>query len=249
MLLSCRSGRIIVMTVADDNDAPHPDDAGPPVDRAASSDIGSVLLSLKEIVSIVMGLALTNSVLALITNHHYTSVLTLSALPLSGVLYTLVLIMNIVRFYHGNMRHMDSLYGVPARKLALSTHGSLGSLGVDFSVVFLESVVFAVISFYAGHRADFVLLFLILLAIDLLWNIVTLQEGSEARDVSHQRGWMVNNVLAVVALLALYFGYQNHHHDLVLLHVAVGVVALNTVIDFAISWKFYFPMLGVKAVV
>jgi len=214
-------------------------------ERAAASDIGSVLFSLKEIVSIVMGLALTNSVLALITDHHYTSVLSLSSLPLAGVLYTVVIVINIVRFYHGNMRHMESLYGAPARNAALSTHGSLGNLGLDFSVVFLESIVFAVISFYSGHRGDFVLLFLILLAVDLMWNIVTMQEGSDERDVSHQRRWMMNNVLAVLALFGLYFAYQNHHnHHPVLMHIAVGVVALNTAIDFAISCGFYFPGLG-----
>jgi hypothetical protein len=216
--------------------------------QAAASDIGSVLFSLKEIVSIVMGLALTNSVLALITGHHYTSVLALSSLPLAGVLYTGVLIMNIVRFYHGNMRHMQSLYGAPARNIALSTHGSLGNLGLDFSVVFLESIIFAVISFYAGHRGDFVVLFLILLAVDLMWNIVTMQEGSVPRDVSHQRRWMMNNVLAVLALFGLYFAYQNHHnHHPVLMHIAVGVIALNTAIDFAISWGFYFPRLSIEA--
>lgn len=210
---------------------------------AETSGVASVLHSLKEIVSIVMGLALTNSILALITGSHYTSVAKLSNLPLTAVLYTIVLIVNIVRFYHGNMRHMDALYGQPARRAARSTHGSLGNLGLDFSVVFLESILFAVISFYASHKSDYVLLFLVLLGADLLWNLVTLQEGSDDRDVSHTRGWMVNNFLAVMAVLILYFASKGHSHHRLLLNLGVVAIAINTIVDFVISWKFYFPTL------
>jgi hypothetical protein len=217
-----------------------------PRDQAETSGVVSVLHSLKEIVSIVMGLALTNSILALITDGHYTSVSKLSQLPLTAVLYTVVLIVNIVRFYHGNMRHMDSLYGQPARRAARSTHGSLGNLGLDFIVVFFESILFAVISFYASHKSDFVLLFLILLGTDLFWNVITLQEGNDVRDISHQRGWMVNNVLAVVLLLVLYLTSHGEAHHRLLLNIGVGVIAANTIVDFVISWKFYFPAFKVE---
>lgn len=211
-------------------------------DQAETSGVVSVLHSLKEIVSIVMGLALTNSILALITDSHYTSIAKLSKLPLTAALYTIVLIVNIVRFYHGNMRHMDALYGQPARRVARSTHASLGNLGLDFIVVFLESILFAVISFYASHKSDFVLLFLILLSIDFMWNLVTIQEKSADRDVSHLRGWMMNNFMIIAALVILYFVSKGDPHHRLLLNLGVGAIALNTVADFIISWKFYFPV-------
>ena len=69
--------------------------------------------------------------------------------------------------------------------------------------MFVQSVIFAVLSFYAAHRPDFLLLFLFLLTFDLLWNIATQQEVSEARDVAHQRGWMLNNVVAVSIVIIL----------------------------------------------
>jgi hypothetical protein len=211
-------------------------------DQAETSGVVSVLHSLKEIVSIVMGLALTNSILALITDSHYTSIAQLSKLPLTTALYTIVLIVNIVRFYHGNIRHMDALYGQPARHVARSTHASLGNLGLDFIVVFLESILFAVISFYASHKSDFVLLFLILLSTDFVWNMVTIQEKSADRDVSHPRGWMMNNFMIVAALVILYFVSKGDPHHRLLLNLGVGAIALNTVVDFIISWKFYFPV-------
>lgn len=211
--------------------------------ETATNGIGSALASLKEIVSIIMGLALTNSILALITLHHYTSVAPLSALPVWSVLFTLVLVANIIRFYHGNVRHVDSLYGESAREVAACTHGSLGNLGLDFTVVFIQSIIFAVLSFYASRRPDFLLLFIILLMFDLIWNIVTQQEASEARDVSHQRGWMLNNVVGVLALVVFYMAYQEHHH-VVWLEVGAAVVAVNTLADYVISWKFYFPWIA-----
>lgn len=205
-----------------------------------STDVASSLSSLKEIVSIVMGLALTNSILVLITRGHYTNVTSLSALPLQSALYTLVLVANIIRFYHGNVRHVDVLYGASAREDAGGIHGSLGSLGIDFFAVFVESVLFAVMSFYVNHGSDFLLLFMVLLVFDLAWNILTQQETNGAKDVSHQRRWMLNNVGGVLAVVILYMAYQSHHHAL-WLHLGVGAVALNTAIDFAVSWAFYFP--------
>jgi hypothetical protein len=209
--------------------------------------VASVLHSLKEIVSIVMGLALTNCVLVLITHGRYTGVSALSALPLSSVLYSLVLILNIVRFYHGNLRHMDTLYGYSARTSAArtsaaSTHGPapLGGLGIDFIVVFLESIIFAVISFYASPRREFLLLFMILMAFDFIWNIVTQQESSEVRDLPHLQRWMLNNLLGVVVILVLYLEYKQHHKE-VYLDLGAAMLAMNTLIDFAISWRFYFP--------
>ena len=212
-----------------------------------SDAIASVLRSLKEIVSIVMGLALTNCVMVLITRGHYTSVTALSALPLSSVLYSLVLIINIVRFYHGNLRHMDTLYGHSARKVMSSSHGHgpapLGGLGIDFMVVFLQSILFAVISFYTSPRREFLLLFMILLAFDLVWNIVTQQVARDAKDMAHQKRWMLNNVVGVIVMLVMYLEYKQHHQEL-FLNYGAAALAVNTLIDFVLNWKFYFPATG-----
>jgi hypothetical protein len=206
--------------------------------------VASVLLSLKEIVSIVMGLALTNCVMVLITQGHYNTVTALSALPLASVLYSLVLIANIVRFYHGNVRHMDTLYGNPGHRLMTSVHGHgpapLGGLGIDFIVVFLQSIIFAVISFYASPRREFLLLFMILLSFDLVWNILTQQVTHDAKDLIHQRRWMLNNLVGVVGILVLYLKYKQDH-SVAYLDIGAAVLAVNTLVDFVISWRFYFP--------
>jgi len=212
--------------------------------------VASVLQSLKEIVSIVMGLALTNCVLVLITRGEYTHVEDLSVLPVSSALYSLVLIVNIVRFYHGNLRHMETLYGRTAQKVRASVHGHgrapFGGLGIDFVVVFMQSIIFAVMSFYAtghnGPRREFLLLFMVLMAFDLVWNIMTQQAMNDAKELRHQRRWILNNLVAVVAILVLYLKFKQHQ-EVVYLDIGAGVLATNTIVDFVISWGFYFPSL------
>ncbi|HEV2975664.1 MAG TPA: hypothetical protein VGX69_11850 [Solirubrobacteraceae bacterium] len=205
--------------------------------------VSSVLHSLKEIVSIIMGLALTNCVMVLITGGHYAGVTALSSLRLASVLYSLVLIANIVRFYHGNQRHMDTLYGDAGRK-TVSAHGHgpapLGGLGIDFIVVFLQAIIFAVISFYASPRREFLLLFMVLLAFDLIWNILTQQVVHDARDLAHQQRWVLNNFVCVVGILVLYLKYKQHH-TVLYLDIGASVLALNTLVDFVLNWRFYFP--------
>jgi len=199
---------------------------------------------MKEIVTIVTGLTLTNSVIVLITRGHYSGVQSLSNLPTASILYTAVFILTVVRFYHGNIRHVDSVYGLSeSTKITPSNHGhGRFGLGIDFVVLFTQSIIIAVDSFYASRRSEFLLLILTLLVFDILWTLLTQQQSTDASVFVHQRRWMLNNLVAVLVLTVCYTQYRDHHTALVL-DVGVGVVLANTIADFAINWSFYFPHL------
>lgn len=205
--------------------------------------IDSAVTSLKEIVTVVMGLTLTNTVVVMVTQGHYSAISKLSALSATTAAYSFVLIANIVRFYHGNMRHVDSLYGnVVSPRGVVRGRAPKGDLGLDFVVILLQSMLFAVTSFYARAVPEFILLFLILLAADVVWVLVTQQVTDDPDALTHLKRWMLNNILGFIALIVAYFEFKANR-DTLYLHIGLGFLAINTVMDFVISWSFYFPTL------
>jgi hypothetical protein len=158
------------------------------------------------------------------------------------VAFATVLVANIVRFYHGNVRHLDAAYGSEsAARAASGRHVEpRGGLGVDFFVIFTQSLTFSVASFYVNAHSTYVVLFMILLAFDVIWTVYS---GSSDGDIaaSPQRVWLLNNLVAVLILFVLFVTSALHADSAWPLDVALGVLATTTVIDFRQNWTFYFP--------
>lgn len=201
----------------------------------------SAVSSLKEIVTVVMALTMTNTLVLLLTGGGYAQPRDLGDLPAETTIFSGLLILTIFRFYHGNVRHLDSVYGGEEQSSRVIQPAPRGGLGVDFFVILAQSILFAVMSFYAGHPEQLLILFTILLASDVIWTLVV-QEPSEDDDgFSHQRRWMLNNVSALVALLAVYAIVGGGHRTDFLVYAGATIMLVNAVLDFAISWRFYFP--------
>jgi nucleoside 2-deoxyribosyltransferase len=205
----------------------------------------SAVGSLKEILSIITALTLTNTLVLLVTGGSYSNIANLAHLKVANAIYSLLLITTLIRFYHGNVRHLDTAY---------SPHGvhfgsplvtmPPGGLGIDFTVIFGQSILLAVASFYAAPRLEFILLLSMLLAIDALWSIFVQRQIGDKQGFAHQRRWLLNNIAALIALLFIfiYSGQQTvPDNRQYLLHLAALILGLNTIIDFFISWSFYFP--------
>ena len=194
-----------------------------------------------------MALTLTNTLVLLITGGDYATVRGLDDLPGEGALYSTLLVVNLIRFYHGNMRHLDVVYlAHPESDAPPDVKPQRGNLGLDFFVIFGQSVLFAVTSFYASGRQEFILLFIILLFVDIVWIVSAQQQAADERAFTHQRRWMLNNLCALVGLLLVYAGVPGDDR-LVYLYVAGGIIAVNTILDFAFSWHFYFPRAPLRA--
>jgi hypothetical protein len=208
----------------------------------------SAVASLKEIVSLIMALTMTNTLVFLIAGDEYPDARGLTHVSAETAAYSALLIANIIRFYHGNVRHMDAVYGttVTATADASAVKPARGNLGLDFFVIFGQSILFGVTSFYADVRPEFIVLFIALLFFDILWTVAAQQQQQTAAGedfFTHQRNWLINNLVALVALLFLYAFYSGQD-ETVFLHVGAGVIALNTIADFVINWRFYFPTAG-----
>src|SRR4029077_16642934 len=129
----------------------------------------AALSSVKGIVSIVMGLALTHTILTVLSTGEDSgqlvghgaaagnqAILPLSQVPLTSALCAVAVITAIIRFYHGNNQLLESLYGessTPERTDMVS------GIGVNFIVIMLQSVFFALMSFYVKGERQLILLF------------------------------------------------------------------------------------------
>jgi Nucleoside 2-deoxyribosyltransferase len=210
-------------------------------DHEVDPDVASALTSAKSVLAIVNGLILTNTTLVLITSGHYSHIVPLGKLGMENIAFAAILMANVVRFYHGNVRHLDAAYGSESVLRAASGRHMepRGGLGVDFLVIFTQSVLFSVTSFYILAHVTYVSLFIVLLGFDIIWAVYS--EPSHAdRTASPQRMWLLNNLGAITALVVCFLLYKAHHR-IWALDAAVGVLAVTTILDFALNWGFYFP--------
>jgi hypothetical protein len=212
-------------------------------DQKINPDVASALSSAKSVFAIVNGLTLTNTLLVLITGAHYSKVIPLEDLSVESVIFALVLVANIVRFYHGNIRHLDAAYGTESVARAASGRHvePRGGLGLDFFIIFAQSLLFSITSFYINSPPTYISLFIVLLAFDIIWTVYSQQTEGELA-ASPQRMWLLNNLFAAAILVVLYLGvYQSHTDREWALDAAVTVLAATTIIDFGLNWRFYFP--------
>lgn len=211
-------------------------------DHEVDPDVASALASTKSVLAIVNGLILTNTALVLITGGHYSHITPLGRLGTENIVFAVVLMANVVRFYHGNIRHLDAAYG--SESVARAASGRhvepRGGLGLDFLAIFTQSVLFSVTSFYILSHEAYISLFIVLLGFDIIWTVYS-EPPQGGYTVSPQRMWLLNNLGAISALVVFFLIYKAHHDRDWALDAAVGVLAVTTIADFALNWEFYFP--------
>ena len=214
--------------------------------RSIERALGDTIVSLKGIVSIVMGLALTNTIVTLVTGGStidgsraaadHSGLLMLDQISGQAAVGALAVITAIVRFYHGNNQHVDYVYSRASADRRIRGRAPRGGIGIDFLVIMIQSVLFALMSFYVDGNRELLLLFMVLLYFDVVWYVTSSTIVIDSDVLAHQRRWMLNNIGFLAVISALYF--QNGDWA-----ITAGMVAflLNTVVDFWISWRFYFP--------
>src|SRR5690348_8969697 len=79
----------------------------------------------------------------------------------------LALLVTLIPFYHGALRHLDEQYAQG------STPGRPYSVLIDFALLFLESCAFLALAVSVDRPHIFAKAFLALLALDVLWAVLT----------------------------------------------------------------------------
>lgn len=195
--------------------------------------------SLKQLVSIVTGVTVAQSIYLFVSNGSYSSIRTFETFSPPSIIFFVLMISNLLRFYHGNMRLLDEYYS------SGDNHRPPRRLDVDFFVIFGQSVLLAAMSFYVGKTREFFTLYTALLIVDVIWFFITLGFAETWLEFRRQRNWAINNVITVIALILVYANRASFSPE-VYFYVLVGLIIANTLADFVISWLFYFPHLAMS---
>ena len=165
----------------------------------------STINSLKEVVTIVTGVTITNAIVVLITGGTYLNIRSFEEFELKAIICFILLIANIIRFYHGNIRHLDDTYAPMVRSNASKDVKLIHPrfIGLDFFVIFAQSVLFAAMSFYINKATEYFCCFLVLLIVDVVWFLYLYRYTPNRQVFDHQKKWSTNNILTLLALLII----------------------------------------------
>lgn len=157
------------------------------------------------------------------------------SIDLGAIPLLVALLVTLVPFYHGTLRHLDSVYiedsGPPPRE---------GGLLLDFFALFIESCVFLVLGASVNRPELFAWMMFALLTIDIGWAALTMTVFTTRRESLAQLEWLRVNLGAAPAFLAVAIAATLVESPEPF--ATAGVLALaiaRTGLDYWRSWKFY----------
>jgi hypothetical protein len=189
---------------------------------------------LEELYSVVVAIALSLAVDRLFP-------LSASGARTRAFVLALALLITLIPFFHGALRHLDELYGQGSGRAAHSF-----SVLVDFLLLFLESCLFLALAVSITRPATFAWLLLSLLALDVVWAYLTTRFLVTPAGEAAPNTWLkVNLVFGSILFAILVVLYAAGWASAETLTYAVLVVAVaRTVSDYTFSWEFYVAAQG-----
>lgn len=199
--------------------------------------VETAIKSIQEIIVIISGFAFVMAITQFFTINGMIpkeySQLILS--PISSFIFLLIMI-NIVRFCYGNLRHLDESFLIKEEKIK----------GIDYIFPLIECLIFCILSLYQSIPAYFFGLFTALLLVDCFWIFKNWawERLSSEREFKHQRNWFINNIITSFLLICLLIAYHltSNSFRIYLIVAMLGMLYLNTFVDFLQNWEdLYFP--------
>jgi hypothetical protein len=209
----------------------------------------SALESLKGLLSVLAGLTVTNSLLIVYTGGSYSRILKPGEMDPYAILCCVLLLANLVRFYHGSLRCLDEFHSPrPSRSLGDSAMAQpRRGLGLDFFLAYAKATAFAAASFYIGQPSFFCWVIITLLSLEIVWFLATRSLSPTARTGKRQLLWLVVNFTTVlVFLVTKAINLQPMLGEQVYVGLLATVFSANTIIDLWLSWAFYFPRAAIE---
>ncbi len=213
--------------------------ATPPISREIERLEHSMNL-LKDIIIIIVGLAFTNTIYWFIIDIGTGSL----RLTFDLIQYALffIVISTLIRFYHGNVRHLSEDY---SRERIIEEKRTGFELALDFFFIFLQCIIFGFMSFYSILFNNIYDLFIILFIVDILWFILLAIASAKFHLKFAEMKWTIVNVITLVVLFFLR-DLALSDPNIIGVRVLLFTIIGNMILDYGINWKFYFPRLSTR---
>lgn len=183
--------------------------------------------TLKELYTVAVAVALTLGVEKLATLTECNGCTPL--LQSEAFVLFLVFFVTLIPFYHGASRHMDDIY------VFRETRPGAVVLLLDYILLMVEAGSLVWLGENIGNRVTFTKCYLFLLALDVLWAIITGTFTAAGKSV---RSWALLNSLALVIVLAVFHPpYWTPWKPCVLLLLAF----VRSALDYRLCRNLYFP--------
>lgn len=140
------------------------------------------------------------------------------------------LIVTLIPFFHGAMRHLDIVH------LFSKAETRPMPLFVDYLLLFIEPIVFVMLGMSIGSVRHFLIGLGVLMAIDLLWAVVSCLWTARDRR-SHVIRWIAFDVVCLALLGITFIRAVDARH--ITLWIAV-VATVRSGLDYIFNWGFYF---------
>jgi hypothetical protein len=201
--------------------------------------------SLKRLITIICGLAITTAVVRVIAETSIDGVYGLRAPSMTSLLLFSVAILTIARFYHGNIRHLDEEYiGKSGKGFARPKRTKVPTrIAADFVVIFLEALLLSVMGYFVGSFPIFALLLATLLLFDAIWFFFF--HNSDGPDNNRSKTWAANNLFFGIVFLAgsawLLSDAVEPGHEAYWIAAFAVLSFVNIAIDVVQEFDLYFP--------
>jgi hypothetical protein len=187
--------------------------------------------TMKGLHTVVCGIAITTAITS------YASVM-----PFKGWLWILAIVITVIPFNHGALRHMDNAY---VYRFPKDAKPKRAALPCDFAILFTEACILFFLSQQLDRNFDhfnrFVGAYVALLTVDIVWAAVVVHFLTE--DFADIWAWPVINAVAIV-IIALVLGATEQlipQGNKVWWVLTIAV--LRSAVDYVWNADFYFPMI------
>lgn len=191
---------------------------------------------LAELYNVVIGVALSAAIYNLVD-----AKATPIPLHLDCIINLFSILVTIIPFYHGAMRHLFATYVEDGGSSRITD----GALLADFFLLFVEGCVFIVAAAVVSATEALVWVICSLLVLDSIWGVVAGIGFSGAQAQSTERKWAVTNICtAAVIIIILAFAREAFSYNVAPWRSQLGlfmILLVRTIFDYSKSWEFYFP--------
>ena len=189
---------------------------------------------LAELYNVVVGVALS---LAMFTTIDKSA----RPLPINWdiALNLVTLIVIMVPFYHGAVRHLFYTYAESAPSKNIKN----GALLADFFLLFMEGCFFVMLASLLDNTLTFTYLVIGLLVLDSVWGFLAWLAFTGAKSQFAEKKWAFINTFAAGLLLVLTLTKNGplSTPDVSAQAVLLIIISLRTIVDYSCTWSFYFP--------
>ncbi len=191
---------------------------------------------LKDIIIIIVGLAFTNTIYWFIIDVETETVRPSFEIMQYALLF--IVITTLIRFYHGNVRHLSEDY---SRIRIIEEKRTGPELALDFFFIFFQSVIFVFMGFYYLINLNRIYdLFMFLFVIDILWFLMLAMASAKFQLKFAEIKWTIVNLITVFVLFFLR-DLALSDPSIVGTRILLFTIIGNMLLDYGINWKFYFP--------